>query len=362
VLSVYTWTVRPALFSLDAERAHELTIAALGWSSVVNALRWLPRARPDGRLAQQVGGLSFDNPVGLAAGLDKQGTAAAAWAALGFGFVEIGTVTPRPQPGNPRPRLFRLPADRAIINRFGFNSVGAAGVAQNLAAALPIAPRVGVNLGRNRQTPNEQAADDYVRTVEVLHPYADFFVVNVSSPNTSGLRDLQDSRALRRLVEQVVTRAREITTRKTIPVLVKVSPDMAAVDLLASVDAALEGGAAGIIATNTTVSRSGLRAPAALAGEGGGLSGAPLKPLANDACRTLYAHVGRRAPIIGVGGIFTADDAYERIRAGASLVQLYTGLIYEGPGIVARIVRGLGERLSRDGISSISEVIGIDVR
>jgi dihydroorotate dehydrogenase len=361
-LTVYTSLVRPALFALDAERAHELTIAALGRPWAVNALRWLPRAPADGRLAQQVFGLSFDNPVGLAAGLDKQGTAAPAWAALGFGFVEIGTVTPRPQPGNPRPRLFRLPRDRAIINRFGFNSIGASGVAQNLAAALPIAPRVGINLGRNTLTPNEQAADDYVRTVEVLHPYADFFVVNVSSPNTSGLRDLQESRALRALVEQVVTRAREITTRKTIPVLVKVSPDMTAADLLGSVDAALEGGAAGIIATNTTVSRNGLRAPASVAGETGGLSGAPLKTMATDACRTLFAHVGRRVPIVGVGGIFTAGDAYERMRAGASLVQLYTGLIYEGPGIVARIVRGLGERLARDGVSSISEVIGVDVR
>jgi len=360
-LTVYTSLVRPALFALDAERAHELTIAALGRPWAVNALRWLPRAPTDGRLAQQVFGLSFDNPVGLAAGLDKQGTAAPAWAALGFGFVEIGTVTPRPQPGNPRPRLFRLPDDRAIINRFGFNSVGASGVAANLAAALPIAPRIGINLGRNRQTPNEQAADDYVRTVEVLHPYADFFVVNVSSPNTSGLRDLQEGRALRALVEQVVTRAREITTRKTIPVLVKVSPDMTSADLLGSVDAALEGGAAGIIATNTTVSRSGLRAPAHVAGETGGLSGAPLKAMATGACRTLFAHVGRRAPIVGVGGIFTADDAYERMRAGASLVQLYTGLIYEGPGVVARIVRGLGERLARDGVSSISEVIGADV-
>jgi dihydroorotate dehydrogenase len=361
LLSLYTWTVRPALFSLDAERAHELTIAALGRPWVVNALRWLPRAPADGRLAQEVCGLSFDNPVGLAAGLDKQGTAAPAWAVLGFGFVEIGTVTPRPQPGNPRPRLFRLPGDRAIINRFGFNSVGAGGVAENLAAALPIAARVGINLGRNALTPNEQAADDYVRTVEVLHPYADFFVVNVSSPNTGGLRALQEGRALRGLVEQVVTRAREITTRKTIPVLVKVSPDMTSADLLASVDAALEGGAAGIIATNTTVSRTGLRAPARVAGEAGGLSGAPLEAMATAACRTLFAHVGRRVPIVGVGGIFTADDAYERIRAGASLVQLYTGLIYEGPGVVARIVRGLGERVARDGVSSISEVIGADV-
>jgi dihydroorotate dehydrogenase len=360
-LSVYTWTVRPALFSLDAERAHELAIAALQQPLVVRALRWLAQPPADGRLAQQVFGLSFDNPLGLAAGLDKQGAAAAAWAALGFGFVEVGTVTPRPQPGNPRPRLFRLPDDRAIINRFGFNSLGAAEVARNLAATWPVTPRVGVNLGRNRQTPNEQAADDYMRTVEVLHPYADFFVVNVSSPNTSGLRDLQESRALRALVEQVVRRASEMTTRKAIPILVKISPDMAAEDLFASVDAALEGGAAGIVATNTTLSRDRLRSAASLRNETGGLSGAPLKDAANAACRLLYGHVGRRVPIVGVGGIFSADDAYERMRAGASLVQIYTGLIYEGPGLVARILRGLSERMRRDGVSHVSEVTGADV-
>ena len=359
---MYTWTVRPALFSLDAERAHELTIAALERPLVVRALGWLPRARPDGRLAQQCFGLSFDNPIGLAAGLDKQGSAAPAWAALGFGFIEVGTVTPRPQPGNPRPRLFRLIDDRAVINRFGFNSVGASAVAANLAAALPVGARVGVNLGRNKQTPNEQAADDYVRTVEVLYPYADFFVINVSSPNTSGLRDLQESRALRALVEHVVRRAREVTTRKTIPVLVKVSPDMPPQDLLGSVDAALDGGAAGIVATNTTVTRPALRAGERLSAEAGGLSGAPLKAMANDACRALYAHVGGRVPIVGVGGIFTPEDAYQRLRAGASLVQLYTGLIYEGPGLVARILRGLAERFARDGFSHISEVIGADVR
>lgn len=336
-------------------------MATLQRPLVVRALRWLPRPPADGRLAQQVLGLSFDNPLGLAAGLDKQGAAAPAWAALGFGFVEVGTVTPRPQPGNPRPRLFRLPADRAIINRFGFNSDGAAEVARNLAAAWPVRPRVGVNLGRNRQTSNEQAADDYVRAVEVLHPYADFFVVNVSSPNTSGLRDLQESRALRTLVERVVQRSADISTRTAIPVLVKVSPDMSPRDLLASVDAAVEGGAAGIVATNTTLARGSLRSPSGLVNETGGLSGAPLKSAASAACRALYAHVGRTVPIVGVGGIFSADDAYERLRAGASLVQIYTGLIYEGPGLVARILRGLGERLRRDGVSNVSEVIGSDV-
>jgi dihydroorotate dehydrogenase len=360
-LSLYTWALRPALFALDAERAHDVTMAALRWPLIVRALRLLPKTPRHDSLRQHVLGLPFENPIGVAAGLDKQGTAAAAWAAIGFGFAEIGTVTPRPQAGNPRPRLFRLRADRAIINRFGFNSVGASGVAANLAETLPLTIPIGINLGRNRLTPNERAADDYRRAVEVLHPFADYFVVNVSSPNTAGLRDLQESRVLRGLLEDVVTRVREITTRKSIPVLVKVSPDMTADDLLRSVDAALEGGATGVIASNTTLSRADLRAPAALAAEAGGLSGVPLRPRANETCTQLFRHLRGRVPIIGVGGIFTPDDAYERIRAGATLVQLYTGLIYEGPGTVRHIVNGLAERLARDGYAHIREAIGADV-
>ena len=284
-----------------------------------------------------------------------------AWAALGFAFVEIGTVTPQPQSGNPRPRLFRLRDDSAIINRLGFNSVGAEGVARNLRGGRPPELRVGINVGKNKETPNHMAADDCIRAIEVLHPFADYFVVNVSSPNTAGLRDLQESRALRALVEQVATRVGELTVARPGPVLVKVSPDSAAADLLQSVDAALEGGAAGIIATNTTVTRTGLTS-AASAREAGGLSGAPLRTAANTICKLLFRHLGRRVPIIGVGGVFTPDDAYERMRAGASLVQLYTALIYEGPGVVRRIVAGLGERLARDGFANVQEAIGADVR
>jgi dihydroorotate dehydrogenase len=360
-LPLYTWAVRPALFALDAERAHDLTMAALARPVVVRALAALPRAPRSERLALKLLGLSFDHPVGLAAGLDKHGVAAPAWAALGLAFAEMGTVTPRPQPGNPRPRLFRLPADRALINRFGFSSVGGTEVARHLAASLPVPMRVGVNLGKNRDTPNEGAADDYLRALEMLHPYADYIVINVSSPNTAGLRALQEGRALRVLVEQVARRAGELTTRRRIPVLVKLSPDGASDDLLASADAALEGGAAGLVATNTTVNRSGLTSRAHAA-QIGGLSGAPLKTVANAVCRALYSHVGRSAPIVGVGGIFTADDAYERIRSGASLLQLYTALVYEGPGVVSRIVHGLGRRLAADGFSSMSEAIGADVR
>jgi dihydroorotate dehydrogenase len=355
--------IRPALFALDPERAHELTIASLRHPLVLRALRALPRPPRDPRLQQSILGLRFDHPIGLAAGLDKQGTAVAAWAALGFAAIEVGTVTPRPQPGNERPRLFRLPDDRALINRFGFNSEGAPAVAAHLAETLPVPGlRVGINLGRNKLTANDHAADDYMRAVEPLHPYADYFVINVSSPNTAGLRSLQEAQSLRSLVEQVVRRTRDVTTTRTIPVLVKVSPDQPPADLLAAVDAAVEGGAAGIVATNTTVTREGLRAPASLAAETGGLSGAPLRGRAHEACRTIFAHVGRRVPIVGVGGIFTGADAYARMRAGATLVQVYTGLIYEGPGLAARMVRDLAALLDRDGVTHIGEVIGADVR
>ena len=358
-MSFYTRALRPALFALDAERAHELTMGALRQPLVLESFRWLPRPVADSRLHQRALGLDFSHPLGLAAGLDKQGTALPAWAALGFAFAEVGTVTPQPQPGNARPRLFRLPTDRAIINRFGFNSAGAEAVARNLRSA-PASLVVGINIGKNKDTPTERAADDYVRAVEALHPLAQYFVVNVSSPNTERLRDLQEARALRSLLEQVIVRVREIGGSRPVPVLVKVSPDASADDLLRSVDAALEGGAAGLVATNTTISRSGLSGGSRFAAEAGGLSGAPLRAAANAVCRTLFTHVGRRVPIVGVGGIFTADDAYERIRSGATLVQIYTSLIYQGPGVISQILAGLRERLAQDGCSNIQDAIGAD--
>lgn len=370
-MSFYARFLRPALFALDAERAHELVLTTLAHPVASRTLSMRRQRSPDQRLQQRVFGLSFDHPVGLAAGLDKQGTAAAAWAGLGFAFSEIGTVTPRPQPGNPRPRLFRLRDDRAIINRFGFNSAGAEGVARNLALSAIASAKVddrpvtsiplGINLGKNRDTPNERAAADYTALVDVLHPFADYFVINVSSPNTTGLRDLQQSRDLRALVATVVAHVRSIAGRG-IPVLVKVSPDMSDADLIESATAAIEAGAAGIIATNTTVARDGLRANGSVSREAGGLSGAPLRAVATRACRVLFKQFGRQLPIVGVGGIFTAGDAYERIRAGASLVQLYTALVYEGPGVVAKMVRGLLDLLEHDGFTHISEAIGVDVR
>jgi dihydroorotate dehydrogenase len=379
-VSFYTRALRPALFALDAERAHNLTMAALRRPLAVNALRRGDSSSLDTHLSQRIWGIDFRNPFGLAAGLDKQGTAIPAWSALGFGFAEIGTVTPRPQPGNPRPRLFRLPRDRAIINRFGFNSVGAQGVARNLAdgqktirlkpdstskvrlkADTTIGFRVGINIGKNKDTPNERAADDYVQTIDELHPFADYFAINVSSPNTAGLRDLQESRTLRTLVEQVVARIAECSAARPIPVLVKISPDTAESDLLRSVEGALEGGALGVIATNTTVSRAGLQTGPA-ASEAGGLSGQPLKATANSVSRLLFRHFGKRVPIVGVGGIFTADDAYERIRCGAAIVLFYTGLIYEGPGFIQQLKTGGARRLADDGFSRLDEAVGIDAR
>jgi dihydroorotate dehydrogenase len=363
-VSLYSALARPLLFALEAERAHDITMAALQ-SPVAPALLSLGAPTDDSRLHQEAFGLTFTNPIGLAAGLDKQGTAVPAWAALGLGFAEIGTVTPRPQPGNPKPRLFRLREDRAIINRFGFNSAGAEVVAKNLSQgggasrSRHVGCVVGINIGKNKDTPNEQAVDDYLQTIDVLHPFAGYFVINVSSPNTAGLRALQDASALRPLVGHVVERVRQVAGR-AIPVLVKVSPDMEDDELLASVDAALAGGASGIVATNTTVSRSGLRTSGPVVHETGGMSGAPLLNRANGICRLLFRHVRGRVPIVGVGGIATADDAYARIRSGATLVQLYTGLIYEGPAIVSRVAMGMSERLVRDGLATVAEAVGID--
>jgi dihydroorotate dehydrogenase len=356
-MSFYVSVARPLLFSLDAEEAHELTLGALGRRIVPTALRTLfPPPPQDDRLRLEVCGLAFNNPLGVAAGLDKQGTALAAWDALGLGAAEVGTVTPQPQPGNPRPRLFRLPVDEALINRFGFNSDGAAAVRRNVGAGTRTRLRLGINLGRNKSTPNERAIDDYVAGVDAFLDAADYFVINVSSPNTVGLRDLQQHRELGALVAAVVARA---GTRGT-PVFVKLSPDMDDHDLLDSADAAATAGAAGFIATNTTVSRAGLASPPEVVSETGGLSGAPLRDRANAVCRLLHRHLSGRLPLVGVGGIDSPDAAWQRLRAGASLVQVYTGLVYQGPGLVTRILHGLTERMDRHGVRHLQEIIGSD--
>jgi dihydroorotate dehydrogenase len=341
--------LRPLLFLLPAETAHRLTILLLSlfW-------RLLPRARLPGTLRHRVWGIDFDSPIGLAAGMDKDHALAPAWHRLGFGFVEIGTVTPRPQPGNPLPRLFRLIPFRAVINRMGFNNAGMSVVAERL-AKLPDAPGVVcINVGRNKDTPNERAADDYVAAFKALAPYARFAAVNVSSPNTPGLRALQDE--LGSLVAAVV-RARDELPRR-IPVLVKLSPDESDARLVEMAKAACAAGADGLIATNTTLTR-GAVAGHPRSAEKGGLSGAPLKDRALAVCGLLYRSV--QVPIIGVGGIFTAEDAYARIRAGASLVELYTALVYEGPSLPVSVARGLSALLARDGLT-LQQAIGIDAK
>src|SRR4051812_14971694 len=336
--------LKPLLFLLPPETAHGLATAFLRlWS-------WLfprPRGIRSG-LGQKLWGIDFPTPIGLAAGMDKGEVVAPAWFSFGFGFVEIGTITPRPQPGNPRPRLFRLPAFEALINRMGFNNLGADAVAARLAALKPQPGLICVNVGRNKDTPNERAAEDYASAARTLAPRADLIAINVSSPNTPGLRALQDE--LGTLVAAV-----KAALPRSLPVLVKLSPDEPDERLVEIARAAEAAGASGIIATNTTLAR--VDHPRAK--EQGGLSGAPLNGRATDVCRLLYQSV--RIPIIGVGGIMTAEDAYGRIRAGASLVEIYTATVYRGPLVARTIARGLEKLLARDGLT-LAQAIGKDVQ
>jgi dihydroorotate dehydrogenase len=339
--------VRPLLFLLPPETAHGLAGALLR----VRRGPGVP-AEADPVLRQRLWGLDFPNPLGLAAGMDKGEVLAPAWFRLGFGWVEIGTVTPRPQPGNDRPRLFRLVRRRAIVNRMGFNNAGAGVVAQRLRRLPPLPGPVCVNVGRNKDTPNESAAEDYVSAFKALAPHAQLVSINVSSPNTPGLRALQAE--LGGLVAQVV-KAREGLARR-VPILVKLSPDEPDDRLVEMARAAQAAGADGIIATNTTVDRAAVQGDR-WAAEQGGLSGAPLRDRALQVCRLLHRNVS--LPIVGVGGIFTAEDAYARIRAGASLIQVYTALVYDGPGLPRRLTRGLAELLRRDGLT-LAQATGKD--
>jgi dihydroorotate dehydrogenase len=341
--------LRPLLFLLPAETAHRLTLLLLRvfW-------RLLPRPRLPASVRTAVFGIDFDSPVGLAAGMDKDHALAQAWQRLGFGFVEIGTVTPCPQPGNPRPRLFRLIPFQAVINRMGFNNAGAAVVAERLGRLRRERVVVCVNLGRNKDTPNERAADDYVAAFRALAPHAQLAAINVSSPNTPGLRALQEE--LQSLVSAVV-RAREGLPGR-IPVLVKLSPDESDDRLIEMAKAACSAGADGLIATNTTLDRA-LVGSHPRSKEMGGLSGAPLRDRATAVCKLLYRNV--QVPIIAVGGIFTAEDAYARIRAGASLIEIYTALVYEGPSLPQSLAFGLSRLLARDGLT-LEQAVGIDAR
>ena len=356
--------LRAPLFRLPPERAHSVTTAALRTLlATAPSRRALRRATAvhDPLLATRVWGIDFPNPVGLAAGFDKEGTLFNALGALGFGFVEIGTVTAESQPGNPLPRLFRLPADEALVNRMGFNNAGAEEIARHL-AHTPIEPVLGVNIGKSKVAPLDAATADYLRSLDLLQRFAAYLVINVSSPNTPGLRSLQDAGPLRELVGAVVARSRENARSigRDCPVLVKLAPDLTDLQVEEAVEIALGEGAAGIIATNTTVSRAGLRTPAAEVDAIGlgGLSGRPLRERALEVVSRIYRATEGRVPIVGAGGIMNADDAWERIRAGASLVQLYTGFVYGGPGIVKRINRGLLARLRAEGFASLAEAVG----
>jgi len=351
--------LRKLLFLFDPERVHGLAVVALrlaGRPAVARALRRPPAPS----LAVRCLGLDFESPIGLAAGFDKGEGIAPGLYALGFDHVEVGTVTPRPQAGNPRPRLFRLPEHRALINRMGFNNEGAIACAASLAAVPAAArPRVlGVNVGKNKDTPNERAAEDYLACIDRLAAHADYLVVNLSSPNTPGLRALQEREPLERLLVACVERARPLGK----PLLVKLAPDLAPEALDEAVDVAVAAGAAAVVATNTTVERPGAVANHPRAGEAGGLSGAPLAPLALFALRRAYARAAGRIPIVGVGGVMDAADAYARIRAGASLVQVYTGFIYGGPGFARRLRVELARLLERDGFHSAADAVGADHR
>ncbi|MGQ0511119.1 MAG: quinone-dependent dihydroorotate dehydrogenase [Betaproteobacteria bacterium] len=325
---------RPLLFALDPETAHSLT---LGLADAPLRLGLLNFRKPPHRPVHAMG-LDFRNPVGLAAGLDKQAEHVDALAALGFGFVELGGVTPQPQPGNPRPRMFRIPEAQAIINRFGLNSVGVEAFVENLKRAGRRAI-IGVNIGKNKDTPNEQAAEDYERCLEVLYPHVHYVSINVSSPNTAGLRDLQSVEALGALLGRLRAKRDALREKhgRSVALAPKIAPDLEGDAVRAIADVVRRSGMDGVIATNTTVSRDGVK-QLPHGGEEGGLSGAPLRERSLGVLRELAAALKGEMPIIGVGGILSGADAAERFAAGASLVQVYTGLIYRGPRLVSECV------------------------
>lgn len=339
---------RSVLFRIgggDAEAAHEWTLRRLATLSRFRPALAALHARYGVAAPCRVFGIDFPNPVGLAAGLDKDGVALRAWPAFGFGFVEVGTVTARPQPGNPRPRLFRLPASEALINRMGFNNAGAAALAARLAAMGPLtAPGrdggrvpVGISLGKSKVTPLEEAVEDYRASYLALREYGDYFAVNVSSPNTPGLRSLQDRNQLDAILAALVGEK---------PVLVKIAPDLTEPAIAEVLEVCLDRGAAGVIATNTTLARDGLAASDAhRAAEAGGLSGRPLTARAREVVAFVHRETGGKLPVIGVGGLLDPDDAQRMFDAGASLVQLYTGFIYRGPALVRAVAQQARRRL-----------------
>ena len=384
---LYRNVLRPVLFTQNAEDIHNRTMRALAFASrhetVCAAMHSLLGA-PE--LPVELFGLKFPNPVGLAAGMDKHAAAVPAWAAMGFGFTELGAATWHAQPGNPLPRVFRAIAEEAIVNRMGFNNSGAEAIAEKLAEwhrlkRWPNHP-VGINLGKSKITPLDKAAEDYASSFRLLRPHLDFFVVNVSSPNTPNLRQLQDKSALDEIFAAIqeinVAASRQSAAEKipadgnspalcrvaATPILVKVAPDLTFEALDEILELVGPRNIAGIVATNTTITRPSSNDPAVqkVYAEAGGLSGKPIRTRSTEVVRHLYRQTQGKVPIIGVGGIFTADDAWEKIAAGASLVQIYTGLVYEGPGITRRIVSGLKARLKAEGMSDLRQAVGCEVK
>lgn len=364
---IYRKVIRPSLFKNDAEEIHGRTLHALGWASrhefVCDAMESF-LAPP--QLPVELFGLQFPNPIGLAAGMDKLGEAVPAWAALGFGFTELGGVTWHAQPGNPSPRVFRAISEEAIVNRMGFNNDGAEALGEKLKQwrALGRWPNhpVGINLGKSKITPLEKAAEDYANSFRVLRDLADFFVVNVSSPNTPNLRLLQDKLAL----DEILTALRQVQNehprhQSHKPILVKVAPDLSFEALDEILQLVGPGNIAGIVATNTTITRPTTAELVAqkVYAETGGLSGRPLRNRSTEIIRHLYRQSRGQLPIIGVGGIFTAEDAWEKITAGASLLQVYTGLVYQGPAIAKSLVSGLRELLAQAGLTNLQQAVGL---
>lgn len=351
---------RPLLFQLDAERSHHLAFGALRVAARVPGITALLRARLGNRVPKlpvDVLGLHFPNPIGLAAGLDKDARYIEPLAAFGFGWLELGTVTPRPQTGNSRPRLFRLPSYRAIINRMGFNNAGIDAFVANLSHRKKPC-LLGINIGKNKDTPNERAIDDYLYALRAVYIHAAYVTVNISSPNTPGLRALQEQEKLEELLsalkteQQALTRAHELY----VPLALKIAPDLTDEQIGFIAQTVLSTGFDAVIATNTTLARPAMDNEL-LAHETGGLSGHPLKPLSTRVIARLYHYLQGKVPIIGVGGIEDADDAWEKLVAGADLLQIYTVLIYEGPRIVERIVRGLCERVIRSGQPTLATAV-----
>ena len=337
---MYKILVRPFLFLLDAEKAHYTTfsivrfLSKIGFSGIFRALYVIK----DKRLEREVFGLKFDNPVGLAAGFDKNAVLYNEFSNFGFGFVEIGTLTPKPQEGNPKPRLFRLKADQAIINRMGFNNAGVFDAVERLKKKHRVL--IGGNIGKNKVTPNDEANKDYLICLDALFDYVDYFAVNVSSPNTPGLRELQDKAPLTALLNELKKENTKYAVTKNIkekPILLKIAPDLTDDQLLDIIQIVKDTGIDGVIATNTTIERKNLKSDLISIEEKGGLSGKPLVNRSTEVIRFLAEKSGKAFPIIGVGGIHSAEDAIEKLEAGADLVQLYTGFIYEGPSLVKRI-------------------------